>query len=76
MDPADSHHGALAPAASFIYATTVVRGRGRFALGLPPLTPPDHDDGWEVCAISCLADGLLVTWRRSARETRGPDPEG
>jgi hypothetical protein len=52
---------------TYIYATTLERGRNRFALGLPRLTPPRRGAGWEVCGISYLAEGLLVSWRCPAR---------
>jgi len=50
-----------------------VRARGRLTLGLPPLRPPGPGSGWEVCAISHLADGVLVTWRCPAPILHG-DP--
>jgi hypothetical protein len=47
----------------YVYATTLLRGRSRFALGLPRLRPPEHGTGWEVCANSCIEEGVLVSWR-------------
>lgn len=45
------------------YASTLLRDRHRFALGLPHLTPPGPERGWEVCAVSHTTEGLLVSWR-------------
>ena len=57
--------------AAYVYATRFLRVRGRLTLGLPPLRPPGPGADWEICAISYLADGVLVTWRCPA-----PSPQG
>lgn len=57
----DSDRAVGAPA--YLYATTLLRGRSRFTLGLPRLTPPDRRRNWELCGVSHLAEGLLVSWR-------------
>lgn len=51
------------PGVAYVYTTRFLRARGRLTLGLPPLRPPRPGSGWEVCAISYLAEGVLVTWR-------------
>ncbi len=52
------------PHPAYVYATTLVAGRARLALGMPVFRPPDRAAGWEVCGVSRLKDGLLVSWRR------------
>lgn len=59
--------------AAYVYATRFLRARGRLTLGLPPLRPPGPGADWEICAISYLADGVLVTWRCPAPIVQG-DP--
>jgi hypothetical protein len=63
VDTADGHREGGRPHTMYVYATTLLRGRSRFALGLPRLRPPGHGTGWEVCAISCVEEGILVSWR-------------
>jgi hypothetical protein len=47
----------------YVYATTLMRGRSPFALGLPRLRPPGPGTGWEVCAVSYVDEVVLVSWR-------------
>jgi len=67
MDTVDGPRDEGRPEAMYVYATTLMRGRSRFALGLPRLRPPAHGTGWEVCAISCVEEGILVSWRCVSR---------
>jgi hypothetical protein len=63
MDTTDGPREGGRSQTTYVYATTLMRGRSRFALGLPRLRPPGHGTGWEVCAISCVEEGILVSWR-------------
>ena len=63
MDTPEWARGNRGLASTYVYKTTLLRGRGRFTLGLPPLKPPGPGRGWEVCAISYVTDGLMVSWR-------------
>ena len=71
MDTADGPREGGRSEVTYVYATTLLRGRSRFALGLPRLRPPGHGTGWEVCAISCVEEGLLVSWRCSSQIVSG-----
>ncbi len=59
----DASRPAGATAQTYVYATTLMRDRSRYVLGLPRLTPPGGGRGWEVCAISYVREGLMVSWR-------------
>lgn len=64
MDRCDSGPRDANRGATYIYTTTLMPGRKRFALGMPSLRPPRNENGWELCAVSRLEAGLLVSWRR------------